>query len=291
MTATAQARRLLPLRYGADWRSLLFLALLGALFGGQWAGGLRHWLFLPPTCALAFVACVIKHNHVHCPTFTRRSWNAALGHVLGLLTGLPTTAIITAHNLRHHRHNNTELDWVRCSLVRFRWNWLNLLVFPFVSVARMRREKPSDLDAWRRRRPALYRQAVAERVVLYAALGALLVADWRATLRCLALPWLFAQWALVTINLFQHQGCDPTSPYDHSCNVTGRLGNWFLLNNGFHSAHHIRPSLHWSRLPEFHRRVVEPHIESRLVHRSLLVAAWRQFGPFSPVRVAEPEST
>src|SRR5207248_11067557 len=97
MTAPAPARRFLPLRYGADRRSLLFLALLGALLAGQWAGGLRHWLFLPPTCALAFVACVIKHNHVHCPTFTRRSWNAALGHVLGLLTGLPTTAIITAH--------------------------------------------------------------------------------------------------------------------------------------------------------------------------------------------------
>src|SRR6266540_5981137 len=167
------APRLIALRYRADWRSLLFLVLLAGLLGAQWTGCRRHWLLLPPACALAFIACVIKHNHVHCPTFTRRRLNAGLGHVLSLLTGHPTTSIITAHNVRHHRHNNTELDWVRCSLVHFRWNWLNLLVFPLVSVAEMRRHKPSDLRDWRRQRPALYRQAVAERMVLYTAMAAL----------------------------------------------------------------------------------------------------------------------
>src|SRR5436309_2682246 len=92
-------RDAIGLRYGADWRTLLF--------------------------------------------------QAAFGHVLSLLTGHPTTAIITAHNIRHHRHNNSNLDWVRCSLVTFRRNWLNLLAFPFVSVATMRAEKESDLRQWR----------------------------------------------------------------------------------------------------------------------------------------------
>ncbi len=281
------APRLIALRYRADWRSLLFLVLLAGLLGAQWTGCRRHWLLLPPACALAFIACVIKHNHVHCPTFTRRRLNAGLGHVLSLLTGHPTTSIITAHNVRHHRHNNTELDWVRCSLVHFRWNWLNLLVFPLVSVAEMRRHKPSDLRDWRRRRPALYRQAVAERMVLYTAMAALALADWAATLRYLAVPWLFGQWALVAINLLQHQGCDPASVYDHSRNVTGRLINWFVLNNGFHTAHHIRPALHWSLLPALHREVVAPRIEPALNHRSMLAAAWRQFGPVGPHARAE----
>lgn len=288
MAATdSRAWRLVPLRHAADRRSLLFLALLAGLLGAQWTGWLRHWLLLPPTCALAFIACVIKHNHVHCATFTRRGFNVALGLVVSLLTGHPTTSIITAHNVRHHRHNNTEVDWVRCSLVRFRWNWLNLLVFPFASVAEMRRDKPSDLRDWRRRRPALYRQAVAERVVLYTALAALALGDWAATLRYLAVPWLFGQWGIVSINLLQHQGCDPTSAYDHSRNVTGRITNWFVLNNGFHTAHHLRPALHWSLLPEFHREVVAPRIEPALSHRSMLAAAWRQFGPGGPGARAE----
>jgi len=269
--------RVVPLRYVADWRSLLFLGTLAALFTAQWSGLLRHWLLLPLTCALAFVACVVKHNHVHCPTFTRRGWNAALGHVLGLLTGHETTGIITAHNVRHHRENQTDRDWVRCSLVGFRWNWLNLLCFPFVAVARMRRDKPSDLADWRVRAPRVYRQALAERLVLYAAIVTLALADWCATLLYLAGPWLFGPWGIVTINLFQHQDCDPRSAHDHSRNVTGRLVNWFLLNNGFHTAHHARPGLHWSRLPPYHRAVVMPRMRPDLETRSLLVATWRQF--------------
>ncbi|MGH7388336.1 MAG: fatty acid desaturase family protein [Candidatus Rokuibacteriota bacterium] len=280
MTAPAGSR-VVPLRDPADWRSLFFLAGLSVLLAGQWTGGLRHWLWLPPACALAFIACVVKHNHVHCRTFRGRAWNAAFGLALSVLTGHPTTAIITAHNIRHHRHNNSDVDWVRCSLVSFRRNWLNLMVFPFASVARMRAEKPSDLAEWRERRPTLHRQALAERVVLYGVLGTLALVDWQATLRALVVPWLFGQWGIVTINLLQHQGCDPASPYDHSRNVTGALVNWFVLNNGFHTAHHLRPSLHWSRLPAFHRRVVEPRIAPGLNHRSLLVATWAQFGPFS----------
>lgn len=270
-----------PLRESADWRSLAFLALLAVLLAGQWTGALRHWLWLLPACVLAFVACVIKHNHVHCRTFRGRGWNAALGVALSALTGHPTTSIITAHNVRHHRYNNSDVDWVRCSLVRFRWNWLNLLVFPFASVARMRAEKTSDLAAWRGRHPTLYRQALVERAVLGGLLVTVVVADWQATLRALVVPWLFGQWGIVTINLLQHQACDPASPWDHSRNVTGRLVNWLVLNNGFHTAHHLRPSLHWSRLPAFHRRVVEPRIAPGLSYRSLVVAAWAQFGPVS----------
>ena len=254
---------------------------------GQWTGLLRHWLWLLPTCALAFVACVVKHNHIHCRTFRGRGWNAALGVALSVLTGHPSTAIITAHNVRHHRHNNSDVDWVRCSLVSFRWNWLNLIVFPFVSVARMWAEKPNDLAEWRRRRPTLYRQARAERVVLYGLLFTLLLLDGQATVRALVLPWLFGQWGIVTINLLQHQDCDPASPYDHSRNVTGTVVNWFVLNNGFHTAHHLRPSLHWSRLPPFHDRVVAPRITPGLTHRSLLVATWMQFGVFTRPAAAE----
>ena len=123
------------------------------------------------------------------------------------------------HKHRHHRHNNSNLDWVRCSLVTFRRNWLNLLAFPFVSVATMRAEKESDLRQWRAHHRSLYGQALAERVVLYAVMAALTLADWQATLRALVVPWLFGQWGIVTINLLQHQGCDPATP---ACQLSGK---------------------------------------------------------------------
>lgn len=278
---TAPARGPVPLalrlRYAEDGRSLWLLAALFTLFAVQWSGTLRHWTLLPVTCLLAFVACVIKHNHVHCRTFRDALWNRALDHALGLATGHATTGIITAHTVRHHGQNQAETDWVRASLVDFRWNWLNLAAFPLVVVVRMRRDRPSDLRRWRAERPALFRRAVAERIALWSALAALLLLDWRATLAYVGVPWLFGQWAIITINLLQHQDCDPASELAHSRDVTGRVMNWLLLNNGFHTAHHLRPALHWSRLPAFHRAHVALRARPDLTERSLLRATWRRF--------------
>jgi len=262
------------LRHGEDRRSLLLLAALVVLLALQWTGALRPWLLLLPTCVLAFAACVIKHNHVHCRTF-RGAWrNRLFEHALGLATGHTTAGIVTGHNVRHHGLNQTDADWVRASLVGFRHNAVNLLAFPFVVVARMHAERAGDLARWR---PALARRAVVERTVLWLVMVALLVADWRATLIYLGVPWVFGQWALITINLLQHQDCDAASDVDHSRNVTGRAMNWLFLNNGFHAAHHLRPALHWSRLPAFHAAHVAPRARPELSERSLLRAAWTQF--------------
>jgi beta-carotene hydroxylase len=279
---TSRLQRLIPLRYTADWRSLFFLALLGVLFLVQWTGLLRHWTLLPATCFLAFIACIIKHNHIHCQTFTNRRWNRALDFFLGAATGQSTAAIIPVHNERHHAQNHTEHDLVRSSLVNFRWNWLNLLAFPFAVVWRVHQTKNSDLARWRAEKPALYRHVQWERAFVLVFVLTLLILDWQATLLYFGIPWLFAQWGIVTINLLQHQDCDHDSAHDHSRNITGRLINWFFLNNGFHTAHHLRPALHWSLVPEFHRQHIAPNMRPELNHRSLLVCAWKQF--FSAAR-------
>src|SRR5262249_36768360 len=150
------------------------------------------------------------------------------------------------HNELHHGHNNEETDFVRCSLVHFRWNWLNLLIFPFLSLYAMYRGKPSDLAKWRLYRPSLYRQALIERALTYSAIAVLLALDWHSTLKYCVGPWLFAQWAIISINLAQHQDCEVDSELDHSRNLTGRTLNWLLLNNGYHTAHHLFPGAHWS---------------------------------------------
>src|SRR6267378_6862789 len=62
-------RAVVPLRHPADWRSLAFLILFVCLAGVQWLGWFRHWSLLVLACVLAFVACIIKHNHIHCRTF------------------------------------------------------------------------------------------------------------------------------------------------------------------------------------------------------------------------------
>jgi len=268
---------IVPLRYPADWRSLGFLLFVVALFVAQWIGAGRHWLLFLITCLLVFVACIIKHNHIHCRTFASRRWNRALDYLLGFCTGHPTTAIVSVHNERHHDQGQTERDCVRSSVVNFRWNWLNLVVFPFVAVRLVHRNKPEDIARWRREKPAVYRRLQRERMAFFGFVAVMLFLNWQATLLYFGLPWLFGQWGIVTINLLQHQDCDHGSAYDHSRNVTGAVANWLFLNNGFHTAHHLRPALHWSRLPEFHREHVEPWMSPKLNDRSFLFSVWKQF--------------
>lgn len=256
------------LRFKADMRTLGFVVLALSLLSGAWSGLLRNPLAVGGSCLMAFVCCIIAHNHMHQPVFYGRLWNRVFQLVLMFGSGQPPTGIITAHNERHHVHPDSENDFVRTSLVRSRWNAVNLVTFPFLSVFTMLREKPDDLSRWKISRPRLYRQAVLERSVFYATVGLLGVIDWRSTLLFLVFPWLCAQIALVGVNLLQHQDCDIHSEHDHSRNVTGLLANWILLNNGYHTAHHLRPSLHWSLLPDFHRRDVVPRMNPALDHRS-----------------------
>lgn len=257
------------LRHRADYRALGFVGLELVLLGGAWSGLLRQPAATAASWLFAFVCCVVAHNHMHLPMFRGRFWNRIFQLFLMFGSGQPPTGIITAHNVRHHSHSNTELDFVRVSLVRSRWNFINLMVFPFISIMTMFREKPGDLRLWKKNRPSLYRQALLERVVFFSVLFTLAVMDWRASLSFLVLPWLGAQLCLIGMNLLQHQDCDSASEYDHSRNVTGRFVNWILLNNGFHTAHHLRPSLHWSLLPEFHRSEVIPRMNPELDHRTL----------------------
>lgn len=266
-----------PLRYAADLRTLAFLACFNALLAVQWLGILRDWYLLVPAYVLAVVALVVKHNHIHSPTFRTSSWNSAFELWLSVLTAQPTSGIMTSHNVLHHGLNNTEADFVRCSLVRSRSNFVNLMTFFFASVATMYRHKPGDLVEWRHSRPSLYYQAIAERVLTYGFLLLLVVLDWRSTLKYCVGPWFFAQWVLVTINLVQHQDCDFASEFNHSRNLTGRCLNWLLLNNGYHTAHHLFPQAHWSKLPIIHQRIVAPRTDPALDERSLWLCIWRRF--------------
>jgi beta-carotene hydroxylase len=257
------------LRHPGDVRAFVFLATQTILMAVLWAGWSRHWAIWYAVAWLAVSAANVKHNHMHRRTF-RAAWaNLLLDHSLGLLTGTTATSIITEHNLRHHQHSNTEDDFVRASLVGFRSQWLNVVCFFPRAWFELYFRKPLDFPKWWRMNRTLFWRGLAEQATLWATFTTLIIFDWQATLLFVVLPWIHGQWWLVTFNLLQHQNLEQDDPWQNSRNLTDPVSNFLFFNVGFHTAHHLRPTLHWSELPRFHAEHVTPRIDPRLVSDNL----------------------
>jgi len=259
------------LRHPADLRALGFLLTQTLLMAGLWTGVFRNIFAWYAAAWLAVIATNIKHNHMHRRLFCGAVPNLLLEHWLGLLTGTTATSIITEHNLRHHGHPNEEEDFVRANLVGYQAQWINVLCFYPRAAWELYVHKPLDFKIWWQTNRKLFWRGLAEQATLWSTFAVLLILNWQATLLYVALPWLHGQWWLITFGLFQHQDLDGEDPWQNSRNITGRCFNWFFFNIGYHTAHHLRPALHWSELPAYHEHEVAPRIDPRLISPNL----WR----------------
>ena len=266
------------LRYAADRRTYGILIVDGLLTVAAWLWVPYGPWWLPAMAVLAYtswLSAVVAHNTVHCPVFTRRWMNRAFQVWVSLSYGFPISEYIPGHNLSHHRFLQAREDVMRTSKVRFRWNLLNLLAFPFaVSPAILRGNKRyaslKGSESWRI-------QLRVEMVIVWAVKIGLLVLDWRRAVALVFIPHVIANLGIVGINFFWHDGCDPDHPVNHSRNFTGGLLNFLALNNGYHGMHHQEPGLHWSLLPEAHARHIRPGLHPQLEQHSLLLYAFRTF--------------
>ena len=266
------------LRFAADRRTLGVLTTHALLTLAAWVAAPPGLASLAAMAVLAYtswLSAIVAHNTVHSPVFRRRWMNSAFQIWVSLSYGFPITDYIPGHNLSHHRFLQAREDVMRTSKVRFRWNLLNLLAFPFAvspAIVRGNRRYASlkGNEEWRRQR-------ALEIVLVWGVKVALLALDWRKALCFVLVPELFANLGIVGINFFWHDGCDPEHPVNHSRNFTSPLLNFLTLNNGYHGIHHLEPGLHWSLLPEAHAEHIRPGLHPALEQRSLLGYAWRTF--------------
>lgn len=269
------------LRYQADRRTLAFVTAYFVLVAALWIGDPTDWYVELPLfallCSLSWICAVITHNTIHCAIFRRRSLNKGFQVVLTLTYGHPVSSYVSGHNLSHHMYTQQDRDVMRTTKVRFRWNLLNLLLFVPKVAGSVTKGDFAFARLMRKQRPRWFKQFALEFAVLIAVTVVLFVLDWKKALLYWYLPHLWAAWGIIAINYLQHDGCDETSPYNHSRNFTGRLFGWFTFNNGFHGIHHMHPNLHWSLLREAHERELVPHIHPDLDQTSIVRYAWRAF--------------
>lgn len=273
-------------RVAADWRAVfwVFVLMPGAAIAQLLRPGLAGWL-LPLSMYLAYAAGVLAHNHNHVPVFANKRANAMYATVISFFYGYPIFAWIPTHNENHHRYVNREGDVAATWLFTRRNTAWTAFSYFFFSAAQQGPLTAAYLRRIKRRSLRAYTWLLAQYVLVYGAhLAVLALAVRMHGLRtgafvyasALGIPAAGALWGLIFTNYVQHVDCDPGSRWNHSRNFTSRWMNFLVFDNGFHTVHHDRANLHWSRARAAHEAVAH-HIDPRLNESSISGYCWKTY--------------
>ena len=262
------------LRYKADFRTLVTVLFYFIVAIAPWLlwnemSNIQIFLWVVANCLLSFMCAVIVHNTIHVPIFKRRWMNKIFQVLLSFTYGHSTSGYVPGHNFSHHKYTQTSKDAIRTSKARFKINFLNQLFFFFIMSGDIIKGEIRFAKKMYRVRPEWFWQYAFEMSLVMGSKVVLLILNWKCFVLFVLIPHQYAAWGIVGTNYFQHDGCDEEHPYNHSRNFKGKALNWFLFNNGYHGAHHMKPNLHWSLLPAYHEEKLGPFIHPSLDRNSL----------------------
>jgi len=284
------------LRNPADVRTLVWTLVLmpGAAVTQYVWPSLAGWL-APLSIYLAYCAGVVAHNHNHAPTFVSRRANATFSAWISFFYGYPVFAWIPTHNENHHKFTNGEGDATRTTRFSSRNTAWAAFTYFFHSAGAQAPLIKAFLMRTRRRNPRLFATFLGQYLVVIGGhLACLAFAIWLHGLgrgafvyaSALGVPSALALWGLMFTNYLQHVDCDATSEWDHSRNFVSPWMNYLIFDNGFHTVHHEKPGLHWSRTRAEHARVAHL-IDPRVCEQSIFSYCFRTYvlkRPMAPAK-------
>lgn len=253
------------LKYRADLRSVAYMIITTALLIVQWQSDQLNWLLYIPCLYFAIAVAVMAHNHNHVGMWKSKFMNTLTDYWLTLFYGFPAFGWIPTHNKNHHKLNNKAGDYTITYRYSEKNNLLTLLTYPTISSYFQQTPIYAYLRELRRTNKVDFVLYLCQYVVLGLYLGILLYINWEKALFYVIIPHQVALFSVMIFNYVQHVHADEESEYNHSRNILG-LTNQFLFNNGYHTIHHMRASIHWSKLPEEHKKIehlIDPVLNER----------------------------
>jgi fatty acid desaturase len=256
------------LRYVADRRpvafasGLLALHLVAFFLAPAW---LAVCLVVPFSVLNMFVS-PLNHHHQHFNTFHSAVLNRIYEVVLSLQTGISPYAWVLHHNLGHHRNylnqrphaQPDESKWTRrdgSTMGRVEYT-IDLVLHHQIDIFRVGR-----------RHPRHWRSFLLMKVPVWGILAVLLYLNPLNALLVFLLPGFVALAHTAWATYEHHAGFHPTDHYDASVNRVDPLYNLLTCNLGYHTAHHLRPGVHWSLLPKIHAEI-EHQIPEAMILRT-----------------------
>jgi len=194
--------------------------------------------------------CAFNHHHQHVSTFHKAWANRLLEIQYALMTGVSSQAWVLHHSLGHHLNyldqTKDESRWARDDGSRM-GEWEYAFITTLTAYPR----------AWEvsKRHPRERRIFWMMGIVITAVVAALVAyKPVNGLIMFVMVPavMLFGT-ALAT---FSHHSDRETSHHFVACNnIIQPFYNALTGNLGYHTAHHYRPGMHWSKLPALHAEI------------------------------------
>jgi fatty acid desaturase len=199
---------------------------------------------------LSFAGRMIAPVHQHCHSHEKIFRSAALNHLYDFVLMLAAGNITAVWELQHvagHHRSHLEPQRDPASVTRFGRSRLAFTVagdaLSFIdSLAIARREGLPTARLW------------TQKVLQWAVTIGLVLWNAPAAFALFILPNVFFRWMVFYISWDQHQGAPSHDVYSGSITRFGWT-NAVFLNVGHHTAHHEKPTLHWTLLPARTERI------------------------------------
>ena len=223
------------------------------------------WLALPWYTFFLILLLVrqvnlVEHNHAHLGIFNSRFLNETFGFICFLSNGTPYEFYIVHHVQNHHAYNQkfdaVEQDW--SSMYGFSTahypdqpisKLYYFLTFPVITICH------SLIHILRMPGSRIFRRFIRTVLLVSIFCAVMIAIDPLSFLFFFFLPWVVVYFGLGDNNYAHHHGCKMNNEFDSS-NTFLRLPYQSIgFYIGYHVAHHIKPDLHWSLLPQYHKTI------------------------------------
>lgn len=223
---------------------VVFLNIEGA--GSIWFLA-AYWLLMitPKACISAW-----NHHHQHRHVF-KQSWlNRILEFFYALHTGVTTNLWVLHHNYGHHRNfldqEKDESRWKRKD-----GSIMGKLEYT-VAVALTAYPRGYAVG---KKFPKQQKQFVFYSNITLLLLLALTIYNPINSLFVFILPMISSLVYTSLATYKHHVGLDTQDQFAASHNNTASWYNLLTGNLGYHTAHHYKQGIHWSKLPELHEQI------------------------------------
>ncbi len=192
-----------------------------------------------------------NHHHQHVATFRYALPNRLLEIVFGFQTGVTSHAWFLHHVVGHHRNyldqTKDESTWKRpdgTTMGEMEYSLMTALT-----------AYPRAFRVGREKHPQALRVFLAMCALHVVLLGVLFWHNWYNALFVFLLPMCVSLYVTAWATYFHHVGLETTKHEEASYNILHPGYNLMTGNLGYHTAHHTKHGLHWSKLPELHAKM------------------------------------